>query len=110
MGHPAKSFAEFVREHDIGTVPSWSPWDEYVKAGGSSVQASGTWAFTRADMAWIWKRFIVPLQKSNRSLLSRVRILELKLGALASGPGDYAVAMARAEEAHDRLDAAKAAM
>lgn len=72
MGHPYDSHNDFRKDHDIGSVPSWSPWDDYVNAGGSTVPESGTWAFTRADMAWVWRKFIKPLAE---------RVAELESGA-----------------------------
>lgn len=91
--HPASSFGEFIKQHDIGEVPSWSPWDEYVAAGGSSVPRSGTWAYTRADIAWFWSKWIEPLRKkvavvdaANRALGRSVDALETRLAALENKP------------------------
>jgi hypothetical protein len=88
MSHPAESFNEYVAGHDIGEVPSWSPWDQYVAAGGSSVRESGTWAFTRADAAWFWSRWIVPLQSKIGALESKLDALEARLAAVESGGGN----------------------
>jgi hypothetical protein len=76
MGHPSSDFKEFTAGHNIGEIPSWAPWDEYVKAGGSSVKESGTWASTRADMAWFWNQFVRPLQERVVELEDRIKEIE----------------------------------
>lgn len=76
MGHPYDGHQAFRRDHDIGSVPDWSPWDKYVRAGGSTVRESGTWAFTRADMAWVWDNFIRPIAAENVLLAKRINALE----------------------------------
>lgn len=83
MDHPYSSHTDFRKDHDIGEVPSWSPWDEYVAAGGSSLPESGTWGFTRADMAWVWHKFIRPLAEQNNDL--RARVAELERDQAAGG-------------------------
>jgi len=64
-------------------VPDWSPWDEYVAAGGSSLPESGPWPAQRYDLAWVHKRFVVPLEEENDelrldldALTARVKLLE----------------------------------
>ncbi len=84
--HPASSFGEFVNKHDIGEVPSWSPWDQYVAAGGSTVPKSGTWAYSRADIAWFWKKFIVPLQQQTAVQARELDDLDARITALESVP------------------------
>jgi len=49
-------------------VPRWSPWDEYVEAGGTSIPESGPWPAQRYDLAWYWKRFVKPLEEENDEL------------------------------------------
>lgn len=84
MGHPYESHEDYVADHDIGEVPDWSPWDEYVEAGGTTRPDSGTWPFTRADAAWFWNKWIRPLQVENAAL--RRKIDELAERPPGSGP------------------------
>ncbi len=80
--HPASSYGRFIDGHDIGEVPSWSPWEEYVAAGGSSIKTSGTWAFTRADIAWVWSKFIDPLRKRTIIQATEIAALDRSIDAL----------------------------
>ena len=84
--HPATSHRAFTRTHDTGTVPSWAPWEAYQKAGGSSIESSGTWAFTRADAAWYWRKWIVPLQKKTIKLEAEVTALKKRVTDLEMAP------------------------
>lgn len=95
--HPATSHRAFTKTHDTGTVPSWAPWEAYQKAGGSSIESSGTWAFTRADAAWYWKKWTVPLQKKTVILEAEIMTLRARITKLERAPAS-GVSEARVEE------------
>lgn len=76
MDHEGMSLGELRDAHDAGTIPSWSPWADYLEAGGSTVPESGSWPVWRFDLAWFWKKFIAPLGSRTSSLEARVAALE----------------------------------
>lgn len=84
--HPATSHRAFTKHHNTGTVPSWAPWKAYQQAGGSSIESSGPWSFTRADAAWYWKKWIVPLQKRATKLEAEIVILRKRIVNLETAP------------------------
>lgn len=80
---------EFVAQHaDPFGVPDWSPWQEYVDAGGSSLPQSGVWSAQRYDLAWYWDRFVRPLQAAVADLGRRVAALEAAGGG-GGGTGPH---------------------
>ena len=103
--HPATSFGEFVNRHNIGKMPSWSPWDAYLKAGGSTIKESGIWAFTRADIAWFWSKFIKPLQAARNVHRGRLDVHRNRLDSHTSKIDLHTLAIRELEDNIDGLQA-----
>lgn len=72
-GHTPTDYEDLLGSHtfDLDSVPEWmeSAWAEYRAAGGSTVEASVAWAAVRGDLAWVYQKFIKPLE-------ARVKVLE----------------------------------
>lgn len=67
---------EMRATHNAGSIPDWAGWENYLEAGGSTVPDSGSWPAWRYDLAWIYNRFIEPLQ--NRTTALEMRVAELE--------------------------------
>lgn len=61
---------------------SWADdhWEQYVAAGGSTVPESRTWRTSREDLAWLYTKFVSPLEDRVAALEAHVADLERSIG------------------------------
>lgn len=78
---------KLIDAHKIeGGIPEWGkqPWDDFIKAGGTSVPDSWRWPAFRLDFSWFYAKLVEPLRREVVSLRTRVSSLENEVAGLRS--------------------------
>jgi hypothetical protein len=89
LGGDNMGLAEHEQQHERANnlqiaARNWANdiWNQYVAAGGSTVPESRTWRTSREDLAWIYTKFIAPLEAEVAENSTRIRNLESRVVAL----------------------------